>query len=147
MLQFARINLEQTNYSYMKEGQWGWIPTPDPLMIKKLDDIYIQYCRYKQFRSFMPIFSTEYTDKSMQVIGYYDNEELVAFSLIKRHTREDVEAIQFAWNYENPKLHLGLKSLRHECCVYKALGFKYLWLGEANGYKKQIDGFEVMGPV
>ena len=95
----------------------------------------------------MPIFSTEYTDKMMYILGYHDQGELVAFSLIKRHTREDVEAVQFAWNYENPKLHLGLKSLRHECAIFKGLGFKYLWLGEANEYKNKIDGFEVMGPV
>ena len=95
----------------------------------------------------MPIFPTEYTDKYTKIIGYYDNGELVAFSLIKQHTREDVEAIQFAWNYENPKLHLGIKSLRHECAMFRALGFKYLWLGEANEYKKKIDGFEVMGPA
>ena len=51
-MKFARIHLEQTNYSYLKDEQWAWIPTPDPLMIKKLDDIYIQYCRYKKFSSF-----------------------------------------------------------------------------------------------
>lgn len=146
-MKFARINLQQTNYSYLNAEQWGWIDTPDPSMIKTLDGIYVQYCRHKKFSSFMPIFPTEYTDKMMNIIGYYDQGELVAFSLIKRHTKEDVEAIQFAWNYDNPKLHLGLKSLRHECAVYKAFGFKYLWLGEANEYKKKIDGFEVMGPV
>jgi hypothetical protein len=146
-MKFARIHLDQTNYSYLKDDQWSWIPSPDPSMIRTLDDIYVQYCRYKKFSSFMPIFSTEYTDKMMYILGYHDQGELVAFSLIKRHTREDVEAVQFAWNYENPKLHLGIKSLRHECAIFKGLGFKYLWLGEANEYKKKIDGFEVMGPV
>jgi len=146
-MKFARIHLDKTNYSYLKEGQWGWISDPDPVMIRKLNDIYVKYCRYKKFPSFMPIFNSEYTDKLSYIIGYYDKEELVAFSLIKRHSRQDVEAVQFAWDYENPKLHLGLKSLRHECAIFRSLGFKYLWMGGADEYKKKIDGFEVMGPV
>jgi hypothetical protein len=93
-MKFARIHLDQTNYSYLKDDQWRWIPSPDPSMIRTLDDIYVQYCRYKKFSSFMPIFSTEYTDKMMYILGYYDQGELVAFSLIKRHTREDVEFTQ-----------------------------------------------------
>jgi hypothetical protein len=146
-MKFARINLDQTDYSYMKSSNWKWLNAPDLAMCDKLDSIYKQYCRYKKFSSYMPIFYSEYIDEQSNVIGYYDNEELVAFSLIKKYSNEDVEALQFAWNYANPNLHLGLKSLRHECAVYKSLGFKHLWLGGADEYKKKIDGFEIMGPI
>jgi hypothetical protein len=33
----------------------------------------------------MPIFDSRYTDPMTDVIGYYDHNKLVAFSLIKRY--------------------------------------------------------------
>ena len=93
----------------------------------------------------MPIFDNEYMDNDL--IGYYHNNELIAFSLIKIHDNENVEAIQFAWNYKNPELHLGIASLRHECAIYKEQGYKYFYLGYADEYKKQMDGFEILGSV
>ena len=140
---YARINLEKTNYTLMQEN-WSYIKTPDPHLLNK---IYYQYCRYKKFRSVMPIFDSEYLDTKNDIIGYYDNNDLVAFSLIKKYDRSNVEAVQFAWTYNDPKLQLGLRSLAHECALYKSLGYEFLYLGEADEYKKQIDGFEILGPV
>jgi hypothetical protein len=95
----------------------------------------------------MPIFASEYTDSKSDVIGYYNNEKLVAFSLIKRYSDVEAECVQFAWDYVNPNLRLGISSLKNECAVYKRLGFRYLYLGGADEYKKNIDGFEILGPV
>ena len=94
----------------------------------------------------MPIFDSEYLDESNDVIGYKHNNKLVAFSLIRRHDKDNIEAVQFAWDYVNPKLRLGIESLKNECAIYKARGFKYLYLGEAAEYKK-IDGYELLGPA
>lgn len=94
----------------------------------------------------MPIFPEEYSEPNNDVIGYYDNTKLVAFSLIHRYNNKNAEAIQFAWDYSNPKLKLGITSLKNECAVYKARGFDYLYLGGADEYKRQIDGFEILGP-
>lgn len=91
----------------------------------------------------MPIFDSEYLDN--EVIGYRHDGKLVAFSLIKIHDNENVEAIQFAWDYANPELKLGIKSLKNECAIYKARGYKYFYLGAAAKYK-QIDGYEELGP-
>ena len=113
--------------------------------IDKLTSIYNEYCRYKRFRSVMPIFDSEFGDEKNDVIGYYNNNMLVAFSLIRRYSVEEAECIQFAWNYRDPSLKLGIASLKNECAVYKDLGFKYLYLGGADEYKKQIDGFEILG--
>ena len=137
---YARINLDKTNYSKIDDYQIILNPIP-----KELDEIYYKYCRYHQFNSVMPIFDSEY--KSNDVIGYYDGDVLVAFSLIARYDNENAEALQFAWDYTNPKLHLGLASLRNECALYKELGFKYLYIGGADEYKNQINGLEVMTPV
>lgn len=93
----------------------------------------------------MPLFHNQFVDQQNDVIGYYEGFKLVAFSLIKRHDQFNAEALQFAWDYSNPSLHLGIESLKHECALYKERGFKYLYLGEAHTYKSQIDGFEVLG--
>jgi hypothetical protein len=95
----------------------------------------------------MPIFDSEFFDQKNDVIGYYDGDVLVAFSLLRRYDNENVEAIQFAWDYKTPKLRLGIDSLKSECAVYKELGFKYLYLGGADEYKKKIDGFEILGSL
>ena len=139
---YARVDLSKTNYTELDNYQF--IKNPN---IKQLDELYTQYCRYKKFRSVMPIFSVEYNDPNSDVIGYYNDNKLVAFSLIKRYSNTEAECVQFAWNYANPELHLGISSLKNECAIYKKLGFKYLYLGGADEYKKGIDGFETLGPA
>lgn len=94
----------------------------------------------------MPIFPEEYTDERNDVIGYYDQDELVAFSLVRKYDTENAEAVQFAWNYTNPQLKLGITSLKSECALYRSQGFRYYYLGGADEYKRQIDGFEILGP-
>ena len=93
------------------------------------------------------MFDSEFFDHKNDLIGYIDNDELVAWSFLRRYDNENVEAIQFAWNYKNPKLRLGIASLKNECWLYKDRGFKYLYLGGADEYKQEIDGFEILGPV
>lgn len=137
---FCRIDLSKTNYK--KAKNYKFIKNPN---IDQLNEIYFSYCRHKKFKSVMPIFDCEY--KSHDVIGYFDKDEMVAFSLIAQYDKHNAESYQFAWNYKNPKLHLGIRSLRNECAIYKEKGFKYLYLGEAHEYKEQIQGFEIMGPA
>lgn len=139
---YARINLLQTNYKKLSNFQF--IKHVNNLELQK---IYKEYCDYKNFKSVMPIFNSEFFDPKNDVIGYYDGEMLVAFSLLRRYDDENVEAVQFAWDYKTPKLRLGIDSLKSECAVYKELGFKYLYLGGADEYKKKIDGFEILGSL
>ena len=138
---YARIDLEQTSYSTM-QSNWGFISNPDTVL---LNNIYLQYCKYKKFPSVMPIFDCEYTDTRNDVIGYYDHHQLVAFSIIRKYDNKNIEAVQFAWTYHDPKLRLGIRSLEHECALYKHAGYKFLYLGEANEYKSKIQGFEILG--
>ena len=139
---YARINLELTNYT--NQLNWAYV---NGVETHKLKSIYYTYCRYKKFSSVMPMFDSEFFDHKNDLIGYFDNDQLVAWSLMRRYDNENVEAVQFAWNYENPKLRLGIASLKNECWLYKDRGFKYLYLGGADEYKQQIDGFEILGPA
>jgi hypothetical protein len=140
--QFARVDLAQnTDRELVK---WAYLTDPD---ISVLNDIYRTYCIYKHFASVMPIFDSQYTDPMTDVLGYYDNNDLVAFSLIKRYDNKNALCAQFAWNYRNPKLRLGIQSLRTECAIYRERGFQYLYLDQAHLYKQGITGFELLGSL
>jgi len=140
--QFARINLEKNTDQVAVK--WAYLKNPN---IAELCDIYRTYCIYKHFASVMPLFDSQFTDPDTDVIGYYDNDLLVAFSLIKRYNNENALCAQFAWNYKKPKLRLGIESLRTECAIYRERGFKYLYLDQAHLYKQGITGFELLGPI
>jgi hypothetical protein len=112
-----------------------------------LQDIYRTYCIYKHFASVMPMFDSQFTDPMTDVIGYREQGQLVAFSLMKRHDNKNVLASQFAWTYHNPKTRLGIESLKTECAVYRERGFEYLYLDQAHLYKQVLEGFEILGPL
>lgn len=144
MMLYARIDLSKTNYQMISTARFI-----DRVDIPQLNGIYATYCRYKKFASVMPIFDNEYLDPFNDVIGYHDpdDDRLIAFSLIRRYDGRNVEAIQFAWDYEKPDLELGIRSLKHECAYYRREGYRYLYLGGAEEYKRTIDGFEILGPA
>ena len=143
--QFARIDLSQTNYAPTVE--WRYIVDRDPKTLDQLDDIYRTYCIYKHFGSVMPMFHSRYLDSMADIIGYYDNQRLVAWSLIRRFDKHNALCDQFAWTYHNPKQRLGIETMKTECAIYKERGFKYLYLEQAHLYKQAMDGFELLGPM
>lgn len=139
---YARIRLQET--TYQPEVEWHYINSVD---IDELNRIYRRYCDYKRFASVMPIFDAQYLDPETDVIGYTDQGKLVAFSLIKRFDSKNAQAMQFAWTYHRPKLRLGISSLRTECAIYRDRGFEFLYLDQADNYKSEIQGFEILGPL
>jgi hypothetical protein len=139
--QFARIDLEKN--TDQTTVNWAYLKNPN---IAELQEIYRTYCIYKHFASVIPLFDSQFTDPDTDVLGYYDNNLLVAFSIIKRYDDKNALCAQFAWNYRNPKLRLGIESLRTECAIYRERGFKYLYLDQAHLYKQGITGFELLGP-
>lgn len=142
LLKYSRVKLSETNYSIL--NNWSYIREID---IASLNLIYKKYCDYKNFTSVMPIFDSEYKDANTDIIGYYENNCLVAFSLIKLHDQKNAECVQFAWGYEEPKLRLGIESLKNECAIYKQKGFDYLYLGGDDEYKRFLDGYEILGKL
>ena len=142
---FARIDLSKTNYT--SSVKWKYLNSWDPDTLSKLDDIYRTYCIYKHFASVMPMFHSRYHDPMADIIGYYDNDNLVAWSLIRRFDEHNALCDQFAWTYHNPKLRLGIETMKTECAIYQERGFKYLYLEQAHLYKSEIDGFEILGPM
>ena len=143
-MKFCRIDLSKTNYDPMSDSQWKYIVDRD---VAVLDQIYKEYCRFKKFDSVMPLFKSQYLDPSVDIIGYYDINNLAAWDMIRIYDSENAEALQFAWDYKNPDLRLGMESLKNACAIYKQRGFKYLYLGPAANYKKEILGYEELGPI
>lgn len=140
--QFARIDLSKV--TYQPTVGWEYLREPNTAQLK---DIYRTYCIYKHFASVMPLFDSQITDPMTDVIGYRENGELVAFSLMKRYDAENVLASQFAWTYHNPRSRLGIESLKTECAIYRDRGFKFLYLDQAHLYKHGLEGFEILGPM
>jgi hypothetical protein len=143
--QFARIDLEKTNYE--PKVEWRYIHSREPNVLTQLDDIYRTYCIYKHFVSVMPMFHSRYNDPMSDLISYYDTGKLVAWSLIRRFDQHNAQCEQFAWTYHKPQLRLGIETMKTECAIYKSRGFRYLYLEQAHLYKSEIDGFEILGPL
>ena len=139
--QYARICLQET--SYQPTVAWEYLREPN---IPLLKDIYRTYCIYKHFASVMPLFDSQFTDPATDVIGYREQGELVAFSLMQRLDDRNVLASQFAWTYHSPRTRLGIESLKTECAIYRDRGFEYLYLDQAHLYKQGLEGFELLGP-
>lgn len=135
---YYRIDLEKTNY---KEIEYKIL---NESSYENLVEIYKKYLIYKNFEGALPIYLEDVQQSNSEIIGYFDKQELVAFSLILLYpSRKSVTADQFAWDYKNPKLKLGYKSIRSECARYKRLGFKYFHLGDYYNYKADLKGFEI----
>jgi len=140
-MKFCRINLSKTNYQcYSPSTLWS-----EQIEFAQLNQIYQQYCQHKKFVSAMPIFEGQLRNPDSDVHVYYHNSEIVAWSLCCRYDKHNVESVQFAWNYQQPELKLGLRSIEHECAYYKQLGYHYLYLGNVAEYKTQFDGYEQLG--
>ena len=142
--QFARIDLEETDYT--PTVFWAYLEKM-PHMIEQCKSIYRAYCKYKKFDSVMPMFDSRFYDPMADILGYFDNNELVAFSLIRRFDDYNALCDQFAWTYHEPQLRLGIETLKTECAIYKQRGFHYLYLEQAHLYKSEIAGFEILGPL
>lgn len=143
--QFARVDLSKTQY--LPTVDWRYLRDLNRETVDQLLDIYRTYCIYKHFASVMPVFASRFQDPMADVIGYYDQDQLVAWSLIRRYDEHNALCDQFAWTYHNPRARLGIETLKTECAIYRSRGFRYLYLEQAHLYKSEIDGFEILGPM
>ena len=136
---YCRIRLKDTNYqeyhNYRILGSSSF---------NQCLEIYKDYIRYKKFEDTVPIFKEEFEIPHSDIIGYYDGNELAAFTIAyKFKSVNSVWADQFAWNYKNKKLSLGHKANKSEIALYKRLGYDYYYLGESSDYKSKLDGYEI----
>ena len=141
---FARIDLSQTHYQ--PTVAYRYLDATEDT-IQRCQDIYSTYCIYNHFASVMPLFASRLQDPQADILGYYDAEQLVAFSLIRRYDEHNALCDQFAWTYHRPRMRLGIETMKTECAIYRERGFRYLYLEQAHLYKSEIAGFEILGPM
>lgn len=133
----TRVNLNNTNYKTIE------FKLLNSSHFTECEQIYKQYIQYKNFDEIYPIFREDWDHGT--IFGYYDNDKLAAWSSYYVYpSKKTAHADQFAWNYENPQLKLGYKSLRSECAYFKSKGFNYLILGDIYSYKQELKGFEMI---
>jgi hypothetical protein len=142
---YARIDLAKTNYQ--PTVLWRWLDTKDADVRNQLDSVYRAWCVYKKFESVMPIFHAQYLDPIADVIGYYHDNQMVAWSLVRKWDQHNAFCELFAWTYHQPRLRLGIQTLKTECAIYKSKGYRYLYVDQASTYKNEIDGYEILGPM
>lgn len=139
---FCKINLEHTNYEMLPNAR---LLKTNEIDIDYLQNIFRQYCTYKNFDSVMPLFDSEF--EGNDIIAYFYNNKIEAFTMVGVYDDTNCESYQFCWTYHDPNLRLGIESMKHECAYYKSLGFKYYYLGPPGKYKSQLEGYEVCGKL
>lgn len=112
-----------------------------------LIDIYHAYCKHKQWDSVLPMFAGEFMDPRIECVTYKHEGKVVAWTMIRKLDETVIDNMQFCWDYADPKLKLGYKSVRTECAIYRDRGFTEMLIDTEMYYKTELQGYNVYGPV
>ena len=140
--QFGRIDLRATRYQ--ADLDWQRL---DPVPVADVQRVYRQYCRHKHFRSVMPMIAGRLTAADTEIIGYHHQDRLVAWSMYRIWDDHNVLSDHFAWDYREPRLRLGVRSIQTECAIYRQRGYHWMYFESVESYMLDMDGFELLGPM
>jgi hypothetical protein len=140
--QFGRIDLQRT--VYMQDLDHDLL---DPVPINDVLRVYRDYCLHKHFQSVIPMLPGRLTAAGTEIIGYRDADRLVAWSMYRIWDRENILSDHFAWDYRNPRLRLGIRSIENECAIYRTRGYRWMYFESVEPYMMDLQGFELMGPL
>jgi hypothetical protein len=87
------------------------------------------------------------TDPNSHIIGYHEQDRLVAWSMYRIWDNKNILSDHFAWDYRNPLLRLGIRSLQNECAIYRESGYEYMYFESIQPYMLDMQGFEILGPI
>ena len=82
-----------------------------------------------------------------EIIGYRDQGRLIAWSMYRIWDKHHVLSDHHAWDYRNPRLRLGIRSLENECAIYRDRGYRYMYFESVEPYMLDLQGFTVLGPM
>lgn len=110
----------------------------------RLQTIYSKYLEYKGFQD-RSLTIDDMINNSHGHIYYVHDNKIIGFSFYKI-IDSNYLSVEFAWDYENPKLSLGHVSFYFEYLFAKAHRCKYIYLAagyeSCSLYKADYDGFE-----
>ena len=139
----VRCCLDDTTYTQYPTERYKVAQTPT---LVDLEHIYTSYCFHKGFDDLYQREVVNWLSNDICMEYYNLKSELVAWSKLRSYTPTSLETVIFAWDYRDPKLQIGINSLKHELSWAKAAGYKYAYIGpgyeEGCIYKSKREGFE-----
>ena len=140
--QFGRINLEITRYA--SDLSWRLL---DPVPVNAVQRVYRDYCLHKHFQSVIPMVEGRLTAPGTEIIGYHHDDRLIAWSMYRIWDQHNVLSDHFAWDYRDPRLRLGIRSIENECAIYRDRGFRWMYFESVEPYMLDLEGFEILGGI
>ena len=95
----------------------------------------------------MPLVPGRLTIPGTEVFGYYDNDRLIAWSMYRVWDDKSIVIDHHAWDYNDPKLRIGLTSLQNECALYRNRGYEFMYFESIAPYMLNLQGFEILGTL
>lgn len=141
-MKFGRIDLTKTTYSITLDAQ-----LLNPVPVEEINRVYKAYCLHKNFKSVMPMVPGRFSVPNTEVFGYYNQDRLMAWSMYRIWDNENIVIDHHAWDYENPKLRIGLHSLQNECALYRTRGYRFMYFESVEPYMSSLQGFEILGSL
>jgi len=139
-LTFACIDLSKVTYKADLEYE-----LLDPVPINDVLRVYQDYCAYKNFSSVLPMIPGRFFVPGTEIWGYRDAGNLVAWSMYRVWDQHSVVCDYHAWDYQTPRLRLGLRSFKNECAIYRDRDFRFMYFESVEPYMYNIDGFRILG--
>lgn len=139
--QFGRIHLPDT--TYQADITCALL---SPVPVNEVLRVYRDYCVHRHFHSVIPMVPGRLTAADTEIWGYRDRDRLVAWSMYRIWDADNVLSDHFAWDYRNPRLRLGIRSLENECAVYRDRGYRWMYFESVEPYMLDLQAFEILGP-
>ena len=137
--------LNVTDQLYQSDNDKLYYDFDADLSINEMDEIYNKYCKHKKYSDLFHSEVSTWLECDYKMV-YYNSKNPIAWSKLRLYTEHALETVLFVWDYKNPKLRVGIRSLVKELKWAKDNDFKYVYLGpgyeKGSIYKANIDGFE-----
>jgi hypothetical protein len=141
-MEFGRIDLDKTTYNITLNAH-----LLNPVAIKEINRVYAEYCLYKKFKSVIPMIAGRFAIPNTETFGYFEQDQLIAWSMYRIWDDKNIVADHHAWNYRNPQLRMGIRSLQNECAIYRNRGYQYMYFESIEPYMYNLQGFEILGSL
>lgn len=82
-----------------------------------------------------------------ETFGYFEQDQLIAWSMYRIWDDKNIVADHHAWDYRNPQLRMGIRSLQNECAINRNKGYQYMYFESIEPYMYNLQGFEILGSL
>tara|TARA_Y100000310_G_scaffold311396_1_gene357622 strand:+ start:208 stop:975 length:768 start_codon:yes stop_codon:yes gene_type:complete len=95
--------------------------------LHRLDKIWKIYKEAKGFDAHLDFRTTcEYQPENKRIVRIYHNGKIIAFSLLRIYPVP--VSLQFAWNYADPRMSVGIHTQHFEINYFRKIGYRYDYL-------------------